>query len=438
MSIRFESLDELHSLISEGRLGRDEALRALRDWQRTRAQDPAGRAGTAAPARADDVIEAVAERICAVLVEKVCGLLKVTADDLDVDVDLSEYGLDSIVITQLVHLVNESLGLELAPTALFEHPTIRAFGTHLAQEHGPRLAARLGVRTPAEPTAPAAPVAVGPVTVPPPEPPASPTPVSAPHPGPGPSPDRAGRRDTDPIAVIGVSGRFPMARDLDTYWKNLVEGRDCVTEVPADRWDWQALFGDPLRESGRTDVKWGGFMDGVADFDPQFFGIAPKDALHMDPQQRLLMLYVWKALEDAGYAADALAGGNLGLFVGTHDTGYGLLAERGGARDGNVAPTGGVPSIGPNRMSYFLDVHGPSEPVETACSSALVALHRAVAALERGESDMAVAGAVNTIIVPDGHIAFSKAGMLSPEGRCKTFSDRADGYARGEGVGMLV
>ena len=117
-------------------------------------------------------------------------------------------------------------------------------------------------------------------------------------------------------------------------------------------------------------------MDGVADFDPLFFGIAPKDAVHMDPQQRLLMLYVWKAIEDAGYSADDLAGSDLGLFVGTNDTGYGLLSDRSAARGRSVTPTGSVPSVGPNRMSYFLDVHGPSEPVETACSSSLVAIHR--------------------------------------------------------------
>ncbi|WP_211717728.1 SDR family NAD(P)-dependent oxidoreductase [Nocardiopsis sp. MG754419] len=239
------------------------------------------------------------------------------------------------------------------------------------------------------------------------------------------------------MAIIGMSGRFAQADDLDAFWDLLSEGRDGIGVVPADRWDWRELMGDPLREPGRTDVKWGGFAQGIADFDPGFFGIAPKDAVHMDPQQRLLMLYTWKALEDAGYAADALAGSDLGLFVGTGNTGYGLISERGGGGDA-VTPTSGVPSAGPNRMSYFLDVHGPSEPVETACSSSLVAMDRAVAALERGECAMAVAGGVNTIVVPDGHVSFSRSGMLSKDGRCKTFSASADGYGRGEGVGMLV
>ncbi|MFF7725379.1 SDR family NAD(P)-dependent oxidoreductase [Streptomyces sp. NPDC008001] len=439
---RIESLDELHRLIREGRVGQDEALRLIRAWKQDQAARPV------APPAAD--AEALVERICTVVVEKVCELLKVDPADLDVDVDLSEYGLDSIVITQLVNMVNESLGLELAPTVLFEHATIRAFGTHLSGEYGPALAERLGLGSPvavavattvpaAAPVAaetareagpaPAAPVTAAPAPV---------TPVPVPPVAPTPASPYAERPQGDPIAVVGISGRFPQAADIDAYWQNLREGRDCIGEVPADRWDWRAHFGDPLREPGRTDVKWGGFMDGVADFDPLFFGIAPKDAVHMDPQQRLLMLYVWKALEDAGYAADGLAGEDLGLFVGTSDTGYGLLAERSRGTGESVTPTGSVPSVGPNRMSWFLDVHGPSEPVETACSSSLVAIHRAVAALERGECGAAVVGGVNTMVIPDGHISFSKSGMLSPGGRCKTFSDRADGYARGEGVGMLV
>lgn len=104
-----------------------------------------------------------------------------------------------------------------------------------------------------------------------------------------------------------MSGRFPQADDLDAFWRNLSEGRDCISEVPADRWNWQELYGDPFAEEGRTTVKWGGFMDGVADFDPEFFGISPREARLMDPQHRLLMLHVWKALEDAGYAASSLA-----------------------------------------------------------------------------------------------------------------------------------
>ncbi|MCA1281213.1 SDR family NAD(P)-dependent oxidoreductase [Saccharopolyspora sp. 7B] len=470
MSTPIESLDELHLLISEGRVGQDEALRLLRAWKNgapaipATAEDPGATGedrGTAAGATAD--AGDLAEQVCEVVVEKVCGLLKVDPTDLDVDVELSEYGLDSLIISQLVNLVNESLGLDLVPTVLFEHPTLRAFSAFVAAEHGPSLAAVFGTAVEPEPVAPqqipaavvapppqvdrrpppaaAPPDRPAPATVPAaPTRPAAPTAPAAPTrpaPATGPGP-AAPDPDDDPIAIVGISGRFPQADDLDEYWENLRDGRDCIGEVPADRWDWRAHWGDPRQEPGRTNVKHGGFMDGVADFDPLFFGIAPKDAVHMDPQQRLLMLYVWKAIEDAGYSADDLAGSDLGLFIGTNDTGYGLLSDRSAARGRSVTPTGSVPSVGPNRMSYFLDVHGPSEPVETACSSSLVAIHRGVAAIERGECAMAVVGGINTIVVPDGHVSFSRSGMLSEDGRCKTFSAGADGYGRGEGVGMLV
>ncbi|MCP4156768.1 MAG: polyketide synthase, partial [bacterium] len=171
--------------------------------------------------------------------------------------------------------------------------------------------------------------------------------------------------------------------------------------------------------------------------DPLFFGISPREAELMDPQQRLLMLYVWKAIEDAGYCAKSLSGTQTGIFVGTGISGYSELIAKSNAAIEGYTSTGTVPSVGPNRMSYFLDIHGPSEPIETACSSSLVAIHRAVSAMENGNCDMAIAGGINTIITPDAHISFTKAGMLSEDGKCKTFSDKADGYVRGEGVGML-
>ncbi len=150
------------------------------------------------------------------------------------------------------------------------------------------------------------------------------------------------------------------------------------------------------------------------------------------------MMYVWKAIEDAGYSAKRIAGTKTGIFTGTLGSGYQTLINKAGLPVEGYTMTGIVPSVGPNRMSYFLDIHGPSEPVETACSSSLVAIHRAVKAIETGDCDMAVAGGVNTIVTPEGHIGFQKAGMLSEDGRCKTFSDQADGYVRGEGAGMIV
>ena len=126
----------------------------------------------------------------------------------------------------------------------------------------------------------------------------------------------------EPIAIVGMSGRFPMAEDIEAYWKNLAEEKDCITEIPKDHWDWKAIYGDPEREENKSNVKWGGFIDGVYEFDPLFFGISPKEAQMMDPQQRLMMEYIWLALEDAGYSGQPI-GYNTGLFIGTASSRYG-------------------------------------------------------------------------------------------------------------------
>lgn len=241
----------------------------------------------------------------------------------------------------------------------------------------------------------------------------------------------------EPIAIVGMSGVFPMARDVDEFWKNLEEGRDCITEIPEDRWDWKTYYGDPEQEANKTNIKWGGFIDGIYEFDPLFFGISPREAALMDPQQRLLMTYIWKAIEDAGIQAGSLSGTRTGIFVGTANSGYSGMIYQGNVGVEAYSSSGMAPSVGPNRMSYFLNIHGPSEPVETACSSSLVAIHRAVRAIEDGSCEMAIAGGVNVIITPELHISFNKAGMLCEDGRCKTFSNKANGYVRGEGAGML-
>src|SRR5262249_54855354 len=157
-----------------------------------------------------------------------------------------------------------------------------------------------------------------------------------------------------------------------------------------------------------------------------FFGISPREAELIDPQQRLIMMYGWKAFEDAGYGTKQLWGSRTGIFVGTTNTGYGelILKQPGCGVEGYTA-TGLVPSVGPNRLSYLLTLHGPSEPIETACSSSLVAVHRAVRAILAGDCDMALVGGVNTLF-PTLHTSFNKAGMLSPDGKCKTFSSKAD------------
>jgi polyketide synthase PksN len=353
---------------------------------------------------------------------EVARLLQVPVADISPDEELSAYGFDSINLTSLGNRLNEQYQLPaerpLNPTIFFEYPSLGAFARYLASRYPEQVTARHGAQ-PA--TAPIAAVATTDTDT-----------AAAAVPAPAAGDTGKG------IAIVGVSASFPQAPDLDTFWHNLATGRDCIGEVPAERWDWRALSGDPAREPHKTDVKWGGFMDGIGEFDPLFFGISPREAELMDPQHRLLLQHAWHAIEEAGYNPRSLSGSRTGVFMATANSGYsGLLAQAGLPVDGSTI-TGMVPSVAPNRISYLLNLHGPSEPVETACSSALVAIHRAMAAIDAGHCDMALVGAVNTIVTPDGHIGFRKAGMLCEDGRCKTFSRHANGYVRGEGVGVLL
>lgn len=330
--------------------------------------------------------------------------LEVDPRILDADTELGEFGFDSITMTSFASKVNAELNLSLTPADFFEFATLARLAKHIAGS----------IEKPARRPPAAVAVAV------------ADTVIKAPR-----------ERDDDPIVITGFSCSFPKAPDGDAFWRNLIEGRDCISEIPPDRWDWREYDGDPKIDAGKTNIRWGGFIEGVFEFDPLFFGISPREAKLMDPQQRLVMTHVWKAIEDCGHAPRSLAGRKAGLFVGTSSSGYrDVIGDDTGA-EGYVA-TGAVPSVGPNRISFFLDWHGPSEPVETACSSSLVALHRAIQAMRAGDCDMAVAGGVNTIVTPEAHINFAKAGMLSLDGRCKTFSAQANGYVRGEGVGVFV
>jgi polyketide synthase PksN len=377
-----------------------------------------------APASTQPAAEDLRPAVRQLLMQTISALLKVRMEDIDPDVEFNDYGFDSVTLTEFGNRLNRECGTRIAPTLFFEHPTLNGFVAHLVDAYRPLFAARFGAPAPVPAAAPAA--------------------VHRQERAPAFEAPRRERADAarrtgpEPIAIIGVSGCFPQAADLEAFWQNLVEGRDSISEVPEDRWDWRAIHGDPAVEDNKTLAKWGGFIDGIGDFDPLYFGISPKEAELMDPQQRLLMMHVVKVIEDAGYSAASLAGSDTALFVGTFGTGYADLIHRSREAIVGYSTTGTVPSVGPNRMSYFLDLHGPSEPVETACSSSLVAIHRGVRAILEGDCELAIVGGVNTMVTPDATLSFSKAGMLSADGRCKTFSDRANGYVRGEGVGMLM
>jgi len=251
--------------------------------------------------------------------------------------------------------------------------------------------------------------------------------------------DSAEAERDEPIAIVGLGCRFPGAPNPDEYWRLLDEGRDAVTEVPADRWDNNALFDADADAPGRVASRWGAFLDRVDTFDAPFFGISRREAISMDPQQRLVLEVAWEALENAGQSPRDLSGTRTGVFIGmsTNDY-YGVLRSRGLEAIDAYMATGSAHSVAAGRIAYVLGLQGPNFAVDTACSSSLVAIHLACQSLRARECRMALAGGVNVIVTPDITVALSRSHMMAPDGRCKAFDAAADGFVRGEGCGMIV
>ncbi len=346
--------------------------------------------------------------------------LKLQSVHLDETADWAEFGFDSILLASFINRINAQYDMNLLPTVLFENTNISQFSRYLAENHPDRMSKKLSLD--GEEQQEAVPRTATTAIL---------------------KPDYSeistfaqsfkrnykaniAYRDKD-MAIVGMSCRIAGARNVDEFWKILDEGRDMVSKIPEDRWDWREY----------PDVcKWGSFIDNVAEFDPLFFGVSPAEAMYMSPEQRLMLQCVWECIENAGYSTDELKGTNTGLFIGCGPSGYSYYLRNMPIEA--YSATGMVPSVGPNRISYMMDWHGPSNPIDTACSSALIALHHAVEAIRLGHCDQAVIGGVNLLLSPDVYISFTKSGMLCEDGRCKTFSDKANGYVRGEGVGMLM
>lgn len=340
------------------------------------------------------------------------GLVEQTArfpaGTLDVDADFTSLGVDSLLIRRLGVAMESRLGPQ--PTSQFyDHRTVRELAAHLEELHP----GEFGDRAPAR-------VAERPVPQ-----------------------DRAPDGDQD-IAIIGMSGRFPGAADPDELWTHLLAGTDLVTEVPVDRWDPDEYFSERPGTPGRTNGRWGGFLDGVADFDPLFFGISPREAELIDPQERLFLEAAWNALEDAACSPDllhrlsAVDGENrVGVFAGVTSGQYQLFGIEQWAEGRRSSPTSSYWAVA-NRVSYVLGLHGPSMSIDTACSSSLVAIHQACESIRRGESLVAIAGGVNVSLHPAKYVALAQHRFLSTDGRCRAFGADGDGYVPGEGVGVLV
>jgi acyl transferase domain-containing protein/acyl-CoA synthetase (AMP-forming)/AMP-acid ligase II/acyl carrier protein len=341
------------------------------------------------------------------LLKEIATRLHVDPERLDPTRPLASYGLQSMDLVGMIGELERWVGRTLPATLAWEYPTVEALAAYLTPDDVP------AVEVPAEVTA---------------------EPAEAPV-----RPPAAARSEAEPIAIIGIGCRFPGGADgPQEYWRLLSDGRDAVTEVPADRWRVQDLFDEDPATPGKTTSRWGGFLTGVDRFDPAFFGISPREAAGMDPQQRLLAEVAWEALEDAGIVPDQLAGSATGVFIGIATNDYGHLQA--GMLDQIDAHTGtgNALSIAANRLSYLFDLRGPSLAIDTACSSSLVAVHQACASIAAGDCTTALAGGVNLILSPALAINFSKAGAMARDGRCKSFDSRADGYVRAEGAGVVV
>ncbi len=240
------------------------------------------------------------------------------------------------------------------------------------------------------------------------------------------------------IAIIGIACRFPGAENYGQFWENIKRGLSNIQEIPQNRWDWQALWGDPQIEINKSNSKWGGFIKNVDTFDASFFGFSPRESEVMDPQQRIMLELAWSCLEDGGVRPSDVSGKKVGVYLGVFSSDYKELQEREFRAIEMYHSIGTATAVVANRISHYFNFKGPSIPIDTACSSALSAIHAAINSLRSGECSMALVGGINLLLTPTRYISYSKTGMLSPTGSCKTFDESADGYVRGEGAGLIL
>ncbi|WP_276736064.1 type I polyketide synthase [Bacillus sp. (in: firmicutes)] len=363
------------------------------------------------------------------------SVIKLPAGQIDAEAPLEDYGIDSIMIMHVTSQLEKVFG-SLSKTLFFEYQDIRSLTRYFIDSHREKLLDILGIET-AKPSVEEKS-----------EPEKKDIKVTPRKSGflplQGNEQKQSREKETEEIAIIGISGRYPQADNIDELWENLRDGQDCITEIPEDRWDHRLYYDEDKDKPGKTYSKWGGFMKDVDKFDPQFFHISPREAKLMDPQERLFLQCVYETMEDAGYTREHLGrkrdselGGSVGVYVGVMYEEYQLYGAQEQVRGRSLALTGNPSSIA-NRVSYYFDFHGPSIALDTMCSSSLTAIHLACQSLQRGECEAAFAGGVNVSIHPNKYLMLGQNKFMSSKGRCESFGQGGDGYVPGEGVGAVL
>jgi len=364
------------------------------------------------------------------------SIIRLPVSKLEADVPMEKYGIDSVMIMQMTDQLEKVFG-SLPKTLFFEYQDIGALTDYFLKTHRRELAELLVVKEKDKEV-------VGNIK--------DSTLISELA-----KPTFGNRRqkrfaalqgvsqkENLDIAIIGVSGRYPQSGDINKFWENLKEGKDCITEIPRYRWDHSLYFNEDKNKEGKTYSKWGGFIDDVDKFDPLFFNISPKEAELMDPQERLFLECVYHTIEDAGYTPETLGklqdfgiNGNVGVYVGVMYEEYQLYGAEEQARGKLVALPGNTATIA-NRISYFCNFHGPSMAVNTMCSSSLTAIYLACQSLQSGGCKIAIAGGVNISIHPNKYLVLGQGNFVSSSGKCESFGEGSDGYVPGEGVGAVL
>ncbi|MBZ5509118.1 MAG: SDR family NAD(P)-dependent oxidoreductase [Acidobacteriia bacterium] len=372
--------------------------------------------------------ESLVEKTQDYLRKQLAELLQLPSHKIDPQAALENYGIDSILAMKLTNKLEKTFG-SLSKTLFFEYQTIAGLAGYFLKAYPAIVREQIGIQHEASRAKQVDQTAIEK---------RQPTPAIR-------SKNRfagfktAGFKTNDrrEIAIVGLAGRYPQAENLQEFWKNLQNGRDCITEIPPERWDHELYYDPDRNKLGKSYSKWGGFIADVDKFDPLFFNISPKEAALTDPQERLFLETAWETIEDAGYTKESISGSRVGVFVGVMWGQYELFGAEAILSGDAAIPNSSYASIA-NRVSYFFDFHGPSMALDTMCSSSLTAIDLACKELRAGEIDAAIAGGVNVTVHPSKYLSMSQGKFAASDGKCRSFGQGGDGYVPGEGVGAVL